>query len=319
MRGIDAAQAGADGDVSSWRPEKSSGFASADRGNKNYLALSRSTALPGKDATAHPSAAQGRISSNAPDLVVAENVSKAFKTKQKETLALQGVSLTLRRGEFLSLLGPSGCGKSTMLRLIAGLEPVTSGSIWVEHKPVTKPITNLGIVFQDPVLLDWRSVLGNVMIQVDIRRLPRQEYEAYAHELLTRVGLAEFKQIHPAELSGGMRQRVSIVRSLIHRPALLLMDEPFSALDALTRDSMNLLLHDLWRSLEKSVFFITHSLSDAVLLSERVLVMSPRPGRIIEEVNIDLPPDRTLALRETAAFARHTQRLREIFERMGVL
>jgi NitT/TauT family transport system ATP-binding protein len=254
-----------------------------------------------------------------PDLVVAENVSKVFKTKRKETLALEGVSLTLRRGEFLSLLGPSGCGKSTMLRLIAGLEPVTSGSIWVDHIPVTKPITNLGIVFQDPVLLDWRSVLGNVMIQVDIRGLPRQEYEAYADELLSRVGLSEFKDNYPAELSGGMRQRVSIVRSLIHRPTLLLMDEPFSALDALTRDSMNLLLHGLWRSLEKSVFFITHSLSDAVLLSERVLVMSPRPGRIIEELTIDLPSERTLALRETAAFARHTQRLREIFERMGVL
>lgn len=275
--------------------------------------------MPGKDAAAPTSAAQNRISSNAPNLVVAENVRKVFKTKQKETSALEGVSLTLRRGEFLSLLGPSGCGKSTMLRLIAGLEPVTSGSIWVENTPVSKPITNLGIVFQDPVLLDWRSVLGNVMIQVDIRGLPRKEYEAYANELLSQVGLAAFKETYPAELSGGMRQRVSIVRSLIHRPALLLMDEPFSALDALTRDSMNLLLHGLWRSLKKSVFFITHSLSDAVLLSERVLVMSPRPGRIIEELTIDLPSQRTLSLRETADFARHTQRLRETFERMGVL
>jgi len=275
--------------------------------------------LPGKDAAAHTSAAQNRISSNVPNLVVAENVRKVFKTKQKETSALEGVSLTLRRGEFLSLLGPSGCGKSTMLRLIAGLEPVTSGSISVENTPVTKPITNLGIVFQDPVLLDWRSVLGNVMIQVDIRGLPRKEYEAYANELLSQVGLAAFTETYPAELSGGMRQRVSIVRSLIHRPALLLMDEPFSALDALTRDSMNLLLHGLWRSLKKSVFFITHSLNDAVLLSERVLVMSPRPGRIIEELTIDLPSQRTLSLRETADFSRYTQRLREIFERMGVL
>ena len=272
--------------------------------------------MPGKQIVPQTPAEQGTIGGNPPDLVVAENVSKVFRSKQKETVALQGVSLKLKQGEFLSLLGPSGCGKSTMLRLIAGLEPVSSGSITVQQTPVTKPITNLGIVFQDPVLLDWRSVLGNVMIQVDIRGLPRQEYEAYADELLSRVGLAEFKRSYPAELSGGMRQRVSIVRSLIHRPALLLMDEPFSALDALTRDRMNLLLHGLWRSLKRSVFFITHSLNDAVLLSERVLVMSPRPGRIIEELTIDLPAERTLALRKTPAFARHTQHLREIFERM---
>jgi NitT/TauT family transport system ATP-binding protein len=252
-------------------------------------------------------------------LVVVEGVSKLFKSKQKETLALDRVSLTLRQGEFLSLLGPSGCGKSTMMRLIAGLEPVSSGSIMVKGVRVTKPVTDLGIVFQDPVLLDWRSVIKNVLIQVEIRGLPRDEYEAYAEELLSLVGLAEFKRAYPTELSGGMRQRVSIVRSLIHRPALLLMDEPFSALDALTRDSMNLLLHNIWRNFRKSVFFITHSLSDAVFLSERVLVMSPRPGRIIEELKIDLPADRTLALRDTPDFARYTRHLREIFERMGVL
>ena len=252
-------------------------------------------------------------------LVDVLNVSKTYKSKQKETLALDRVSLTMMQGEFLSLLGPSGCGKSTMMRLIAGLEPVSSGSIAVEGTPVTNPVTNLGIVFQDPVLLDWRSVMNNVMIQTDIRGLPRQEYETYANELLAQVGLTEFKQAYPAELSGGMRQRVSIVRSLVHRPPLLLMDEPFSALDAMTRDTMNLLLHTLWRSLRKSVFFITHSLSDAVFLSERVLVMSPRPGQIIEEVKIDLPTDRKLSLRDTPQFARYTQHLRETFETMGVL
>ncbi|MGE0718147.1 MAG: ABC transporter ATP-binding protein [Alphaproteobacteria bacterium] len=252
-------------------------------------------------------------------LVEVRGVSKAFRTPRHQAVALDDVSFDIREGEFLSLLGPSGCGKSTMLKLIAGLEPASAGEIRIDGEGVRKPVTNVGVVFQDPVLLDWRSVLGNVMIQVDIRRLRGPEHRAYAEELLAKVGLAEFHDAWPSELSGGMRQRVSIARSLVHRPPLLLMDEPFSALDALTRDSMNRLLHELWRTYRKTVLFITHSFSDAVLLSERVLVMSPRPGRIAEEIRIDLPVARDLALRETPEFAAYTRRLREIFERMGVL
>ena len=258
-------------------------------------------------------------SANPTHLVEARDVVKVFESKTRRTLAVDRISFNIREGEFVSLLGPSGCGKSTMLKLIAGLEPATSGTIAVEGRPVSRPVTNLGIVFQDPVLLEWRDVIDNVMIQIDVRGLDRARYLDHAKALLAQVSLTDFVRSYPFELSGGMRQRVSIVRSLVHNPPLLLMDEPFSALDALTRDSMNVLLHDLWRTHHKTVLFITHSLADAVFLSQRVMVMSPRPGRIVAELPIDLPAERTLALRESPDFTRHTGRLREIFEGLGVL
>src|SRR5262245_54396279 len=194
----------------------------------------------------------------------------------------------MRPGEFVSVVGPSGCGKSTLLLMVAGLIRITSGTITIGDIQVTKPYTDLGIVFQEPVLLDWRKVLGNVLIQAEIRKgMDKKRLRARAQELLDLVGLNGFEDRYPFELSGGMRQRVSICRALLHDPPLLLMDEPFGALDALTRDQLNLDLQSIWLGSEKTVMFVTHSISEAVFLSDRVAVFSPRPGRVVEMLDID--------------------------------
>src|SRR5258708_22570936 len=205
------------------------------------------------------------------------------------TRALEAIDLTVNEGEFLAIVGPSGCGKSTLLRMVAGLHPATSGAVKVAGHTVASPQTGLGIVFQSPVLLDWRTALDNVLIQVELRGLDPRAYRERAINLLRNVGLGEFTHAYPAELSGGMRQRVAIVRALIHDAPLLLMDEPFGALDALTREQMRLDLEALWLASKKTVVFITHSIDEAVLLADRVVVMSPRPGRVELKLDIALP------------------------------
>ena len=191
--------------------------------------------------------------------------------------------LTASRGEFVSILGPSGCGKSTLLMIAAGLLSASDGSVIVDGRPVTKPRTDLGIVFQSPVLLEWRTALGNIMLQAEARKLDRREAEERARELLASVGLAGFADKYPHELSGGMRQRVSICRALIHNPPQLLMDEPFGALDALTRDQLVIDVQRIWNERRITALFITHSVAEAVFLSDRVIVMTPRPGRIDQD------------------------------------
>lgn len=248
-----------------------------------------------------------------------ENVSKRFLTHSGGIHAVDNVSFDIREGEFISVVGPSGCGKSTLMNMIAGLMPITEGRIEVFGKPVTGPVHDLGVVFQQHLLLPWRTILSNVMLQIEVRRRNTAEYLARAHDLLTRVGLKDFTEKFPDELSGGMNQRASIVRALVHDPDVLLMDEPFGALDAMTRDQMGLDFHLLSREEGKTVVFITHSISEAVFLSNRVVIMSPRPGRVREILDIDLPKERHFELREESEFSRYVRHIRQQFEMMGVL
>ncbi|MBN3849308.1 ABC transporter ATP-binding protein [Paraburkholderia sp. Ac-20342] len=251
--------------------------------------------------------------------ICVDQVSKRFGSKRGDVQAVSDASLTIGRGEFVSIVGPSGCGKSTLLNMIAGLMPVSDGRIDVFGKPVTGPVHELGVVFQQHLLLPWRTILSNVLLQIEVRKLDRAEYLPRARQLLQRVGLGDFIDRFPDELSGGMNQRAAIVRGLVHDPDVLLMDEPFGALDAMTRDQMCLDFHQLSREQGKTVLFITHSISEAVFLSNRVVVMSPRPGRIEEIVPIELDGERHVDMRDEAEFTRYTRHIRRTFERMGVL
>ena len=246
-------------------------------------------------------------------------VSKVYATRDGTVRALDRISIEQKRGEFLAIVGPSGCGKSTLLMIAAGLARASSGSVVVDGRNIAAPRTDIGIVFQSPVLLEWRSALSNIMLQAEARRLDRSIAEARAHELLQSVGLDGFADKYPQELSGGMRQRVSICRALVHQPPHLLMDEPFGALDALTRDQLVLDMQSLCRERNMSVLFVTHSIAEAVFLSDRVVVMTPRPGKIDEVIDIDLPRPRTLAMRETPAFAHYSRRILDVFLARGVL
>ena len=248
-----------------------------------------------------------------------EQLSKVFRRGEIETHALDRIDLRVESGEFLAVVGPSGCGKSTLLRLIAGLIPPSTGRITIDGRTVAGPATQLGIVFQKPILLEWRTVLGNVLLQAEMRRLDAGAYLERARRLLSAVGLEDFEDRYPHELSGGMQQRAAIVRALIHDPSLLLMDEPFGALDALTREQMRIDLEELWLSTQKTVIFITHSIDEAVLLADRVLVMSPRPGRIEKIIDVDLPRPRGLEGRALASFDEAVAAITGIFLARGVL
>ena len=220
-------------------------------------------------------------------------VSKRYMTASGDAVdALGEIDLDIAAGEFVAIVGPSGCGKSTLMMLVSGLIPATTGAITVGGVPVKGAVGKAGIVFQRDVLLDWRTVLGNVMLPVEIKKLDRETHLKKARDLLRSVGLAEFEEKYPAELSGGMRQRVAICRALVQDPGLLLMDEPFGALDALTREQMNLDLQRIWLRDRNTVIFITHSIEEAVLLSDRVVVFTSRPGRIADILKIDLPRPR---------------------------
>jgi NitT/TauT family transport system ATP-binding protein len=254
-----------------------------------------------------------------PRSVLLDGVSKLYPTRGEPLLAVDSCSLACEPGEFVSIVGPSGCGKSTMLLMMAGLVPQSSGTVTIGDEVVEGAYTDLGFVFQDAVLLEWRRALDNVLLQVDMRGLDRRLYEPRARELLELVGLAGFEDRFPHELSGGMRQRVAICRALVHDPPLLLMDEPFGALDALTRDQLNLDLQRIWLESRKTVVFVTHSITEAVFLSDRVVVMSPRPGRIEDVLTIDLPRPRDLDVRETEEFGAYARQLREVFASLGVL
>ena len=251
--------------------------------------------------------------------VSVRGVGKTFERDGRRTEALAALDLEIRRGEFVAVVGPSGCGKSTLLRLIAGLVPPTRGEVVVDGRPVRSALTDIGVVFQSPVLLDWRTVLDNVLVQLELRGLDPRAYRARALELLARVGLGDFTDRRPRELSGGMRQRTAIVRALIHDPPFLMMDEPFGALDALTREQMRLDLEKIWLDTKKTVLFITHSIDEAVLLADRVIVMSARPGRIEREITITMPRPRGLAARQDPQFIRTAHDITELFLARGVL
>ena len=243
----------------------------------------------------------------------------SFQRAGMVTQALDGVDLAVRAGELVVVVGPSGCGKSTLLRIAAGLLPFTSGRVRVAGRDVRGPQTDLGIVFQSPVLLDWRNVLDNVLIQLELRGLDPARYRERAEKLLADVGLAEFWNRRPRELSGGMRQRVAIVRALIHDPPLLMMDEPFGALDALTREQMRIDLEKLWLAQRHTLIFVTHGIAEAVALADRVVVMTPRPGRVERVIAIELPRPRGKAVTTSARFAQYCDEITECFMRYGVI
>jgi NitT/TauT family transport system ATP-binding protein len=249
----------------------------------------------------------------APPVIEARRLSLVFQTRDGPVHALAEVDLAVAPGEFVSLIGPSGCGKTTLLRAVADLERPTSGELKVGG--LTPEEARLrrayGYVFQAPALYPWRTVERNVMLPLEIMGVPRAERRERAKRWLGVVGLEGFARKHPWQLSGGMQQRVSIARALSFDPALLLMDEPFGALDEITRDHLNDQLHGLWRRTGKTVVFVTHSIAEAVYLSTRIVVMSPRPGRILEVIESPLPPDRVLDMRESAEFARVAHRVRE--------
>ncbi len=246
------------------------------------------------------------------------SVCKTFPGKTGPVEALSEISLDAAQEEFVSVLGPSGCGKSTLLRLIAGLIAPTSGEVFVHGKQVDGPNPEVGIVFQSPVLLPWRTVLGNIELQVEVRGLDRAIYREKARELLRLVGLEGFEGSYPYQLSGGMQQRVSLCRALIHNPPLLLMDEPFGALDALTREQMNLELQRVWMETKKTVLFITHSIAEAVFLSDRVAIVTPRPGRIRTIISVSLERPRTLESMKAPEFVNTVAHAREVMHAAGI-
>ncbi|MER8402166.1 ABC transporter ATP-binding protein [Mesorhizobium sp. M1348] len=235
-----------------------------------------------------------------------------------EFRALGPVSVEIGEGEFVSILGPSGCGKSTLMLIIAGLLQPTAGSVEINGKVLNKPMTDVGIVFQDHLLLEFRTAMENVLLQQEIRRLDRASTQKRATELFAKLGLTGAEARYPRQLSGGMQQRVAIARALVHDPAVLLMDEPFGALDAISRTQIRHDLETLWLETRKSVLFITHSIEEAIGLSDRILVMSNSPGRVVEEIRIDLPRPRPAYLGQYPEFAKYADEIYKTFEALGV-
>jgi len=248
-----------------------------------------------------------------------EHLDLVYHSQTGPVPALSDVNLSVQPGEFISILGPSGCGKSTLLLVVSGLIGSSRGVVRVDDAPVTAPIRRLGYVFQEPLLLEWRTAIDNVLLQVQMRGLPVENYRGAAHASLQRMGLAGFEGKRSFELSGGMRQRVAIARALIHDPPLLLMDEPFGALDALTREQMRVDLERLWLEIRNTVLFVTHDITEAILLSDRVAVMTPRPGRIVEVLPIALARPRTEEVLADPEFLQYRTRIKDILYQIGVL
>jgi NitT/TauT family transport system ATP-binding protein len=246
-------------------------------------------------------------------------LSKTYDTERGAVRALAGIEFAIAEGEFVAVVGPSGCGKSTLLKILAGLLPPSTGEAALRGEPITGPRRDIGVVFQSPVLFPWRSVMDNVMLPVQVQGLDRTLCSGRAWELLKLVGLADFEHRFPWELSGGMQQRVALVRGLVHDPAMLLMDEPFGALDAMTREAMNLETQRIWLEKRKTVLFITHSISEAVFLADRVFVMTPRPGKLMRVTHVRLPRPRTLEMVTTPAFGEFVREIRSCFSASGGL
>ncbi|HEV2551584.1 MAG TPA: ABC transporter ATP-binding protein [Stellaceae bacterium] len=252
--------------------------------------------------------------------VVFEGLTKVYETREgTELAALDRTDLTIASGEFVAIVGPSGCGKSTLLSLVAGISPATAGRITIEGEEVKRPHPTVGVVFQTDLLLYWRTIIDNILLPVEIKGWTKRDYLPRVMQLLEQVGLAGFGGKYPSELSGGMRQRVAICRALVQQPGLLLMDEPFGALDALTREQMILDLQSMWLSLRNTVLFVTHSIEEAVFLADRVIVMSPRPGKIDLDLEIDIARPRSWKSRGNQKFIDCMSQIRTIFESRGVL
>ena len=251
-------------------------------------------------------------------MIALDGVGMTYHADSGPVEALRDIALTVGRGELVALVGPSGCGKSTLLRIIAGLRPATTGRIAVDGRAVTGPIAAVGMVFQAPVLLKWRRIVDNVLLPAELAGRDPGEYRARAVDLLRLVGLGDFGEKLPRELSGGMQQRAALCRALLLDPPLLLMDEPFGALDAMTRDELNLELLRVWgegSDQRKTILFVTHSIPEAVFLADRVVVMTPRPGRVASVVSVRLARPRTVATRASADFGAVTLEIHDILTR----
>ena len=260
-----------------------------------------------------------------PEILLA-GLEHRYRARGQEVLALTGINLSIRRGEFVVLLGPSGCGKTTLLRIIAGLLRPSTGRVeiggrplWTEGRRDDAAVKELGVVFQDANLFPWMSIEDNVALPLKLRGMGKAGRRARAAELTRLVGLGGFEKRWPRELSGGMRQRAAIARALSLDPHILLMDEPFGALDAMTRDQMNLELQRIWMTSGCTVVLVTHSITEAVFLGDRVVVMSPRPGRIADIIEVELPRPRRLALRSSDRFQGYANHIRTLFEGLGLL
>jgi NitT/TauT family transport system ATP-binding protein len=252
-------------------------------------------------------------------MIEIRGLNKIYDTRDGEPIiALKDINFDIEQGEFVTVVGPSGCGKTTMLKILAGIMRKTSGEILVRGTPIDGPNRQIGVVFQEPLLLPWRNIIQNVMVPIEIQGRSKAQYGPVAADLLRLVGLTGFDKKYPNELSGGMQQRVGIARALVHDPAFLLMDEPFGALDAMTREQMNLELLRIWHERQKTVLLVTHSIAEAVFLADRIVVMSPRPGRIAEVIEVDLPRPRTLAMINSDAFGTYVARVRKHFGAEGL-
>jgi NitT/TauT family transport system ATP-binding protein len=247
-----------------------------------------------------------------------EGLTVAYDQSNGRLPVLNGVSFHVQESEFLCLVGPSGCGKSTLLKLIAGLEQPTAGQVRLAGRAVQRPSREVGFVFQEPTLMDWRTVRDNVTLPLELDGSGKEQAAGRAQMLLDLVGLTGFEDAYPAQLSGGMAQRVALARALVHDPRLLLLDEPFGALDALTRERMGRELLRIWQARRKTVVLVTHSVPEAVFLADRVLVLGPRPATVVAEVPVDLPRPRTQAMREAPACSLVAQHVREVLDRVGV-
>jgi NitT/TauT family transport system ATP-binding protein len=249
--------------------------------------------MMGEDTTVREPAVTAKDSQQGPTAAVGiEDVAVRFRTKNRDVTALTDVSLDVAMGEFVAIVGPSGCGKSTLLKLVAGLLKPSTGDVRLHGERVLGPRHDIGYVFQRAALLEWRSARRNILLQAEMRRMPGAVAHGRADQLIAMTGLDGFEDAYPHELSGGMQQRVALCRALLHEPPVLLMDEPFGALDALTREQMNMELNRIWRETGTTVLLVTHSISEACYLADRVVVMSPRPGTITEIIEVGLPAER---------------------------
>lgn len=251
-------------------------------------------------------------SSNGNTKIVIDSATKVYQTRSGYTHALENFSAAIQEGEFVCILGPSGCGKTTLLWAMSGLHPLTSGSVKLDNTPVIGPRPEIGMVFQEANLLPWRNLRDNILFPFEIKRLSPQPYQARIQHLLDVVGLAGFVNKYPRELSGGMQQRASIVRCLSFDPEVMLLDEPFGALDAFTRDEMNLLLLRLWAETKKTIAFVTHSIAEALFMADRILIMTPRPGRLAQEFMVELPRPRTLEMQTSPYFIESVKAIKDI-------
>ncbi|MCL5066913.1 MAG: ABC transporter ATP-binding protein [Thaumarchaeota archaeon] len=246
-------------------------------------------------------------------VISAQSLSKTYSSRSRvKIVALDNISFEVNEGDFLSIVGPSGCGKSTILKIIAGLVKPTDGQVYVFQNQVQEPISDIGFVFQSSLLMPWRTVLDNVLLPIELLHKQKKQFAERAYELIGLVGLAGFEKRYPRELSGGMQQRVAIARALIHNPSMLLMDEPFGALDEMTRDQMGIELLRIAEKMGKTVLFVTHSIPEAVLLSDRVLVLSQRPAKVKADFSVDLVRPRTGQTRLDAKYADYCQKVRDV-------